>query len=187
MCSRTGIETHARCCGVIDREPLLISAFGWSDVSPVHAAVGRAPHVIEECLEQTEIEEVTGGIGIEHGVTAKDIVLEHAGKGPGGTGIGGVTPAGLTKVRSDAVELSPANGHFVSIVGVDRNRWLIGRVAGNVLSTGINIHLDAGEGVVLRDHRRRYARPRNVIRRIVIFFQLFGRQRPEGCLAGREC
>src|SRR4029434_9568357 len=41
---------------VIDRAPLLVAAFGGRDVSPRHAAIERAPHVVEESLEQTEIE-----------------------------------------------------------------------------------------------------------------------------------
>ena len=139
---------------VIDREPLFIAAFGGCDVSPRHAAIERAPHVVEESLEQAEIEKGSDVIRIQDRVAAKDIVLEHAGKRPGRAAIAGVTPARLAKVGSDAVKLPPTDRHLVTIGRIDRDRRLIRGVARDVMASRIDIHLETGEGVELRDHAR---------------------------------
>ena len=52
------LEAMTAAVGVIDREPLLVAAGCLSEVSPGLAAIERAPHIVEECRQKTEVEEI---------------------------------------------------------------------------------------------------------------------------------
>ena len=74
-------------------------------------------------------------------------------------GIRGITIAGLTEVRVDAIKLPPADGDFVAIRRINGNRRLIRCVTHDVVPLCINIHLITGEDAELRDHARRTLQP----------------------------
>ena len=90
-------------------------------------------------LQKAEIEKTPGIIGAKHRVAAEDIVLEHAGEGPGRAAIVGVAPAGLPEVGSNAVELPPADRHLVAVGRVHRDRRLVRGVAGDILAAALTL------------------------------------------------
>ena len=112
------LESVTGAVGVINREPLLVAACRGSKIGKRLAAVEREPHVVEKRLEKAEIEKTPRIIGAQHRVAPEDIVLEHAGKRPGGAAITGISVAALAEVGSNAVELPPTDYHPVAVCRV---------------------------------------------------------------------
>jgi len=83
---------------------------------------------------ETEIEKIACLIGLCNWVAAEDVILQNPWKSPGRAGVGGISPARLTEVGVDAVELPPGDEHLVTIGGIDRNRRLIRSIAEDVLT-----------------------------------------------------
>lgn len=137
---------------------------------PRLAAICGAVNVITKCLQQAKIKKRSCLISIQHRVAAEDARLEVAGERPRDAVISGITPATLAEVRSPTIELSPADGHFAGVGWIDCDRWLIRRVADNIVVIGINVDLVADEAAVWRDHSRRGLQSVNGCRRHVVFF-----------------
>src|SRR5439155_1857810 len=128
---------------------------GRSKIREGLAAVERAPHVVKKCLEKAEIEKTPCVIGVQDRVAAEDIILEHAGEGPGGAAVAGISPSGLPKIGRNAVELPPADYHLAVVCWVHGDRRLVGGVSGDVLPAPVDINLMACEGAFLHDHAGR--------------------------------
>src|SRR4051812_48863580 len=101
---------------------------------------------------------MAGVVRREHGIAAKNIALEDAGKSPGQATVVSKSPAGLAEIGVHAVELSPANRHLIAIGRIDGDRRLVGRVSRDVLSVTVDIDLVTGERTVLRNLAVGYAR-----------------------------
>ena len=172
------LESVAGAVGVIDREPLLVASGRRSKVHESVAAIERSPDIVEKCLEKAEIEKTPGVIADQDRVAPEDVILEHAGKGPGGAAIAGISIATLPEIRANAVELSPADYHSVVVGWIYGDRWLVGGVTGNILATAINVNLMADERTFLRDHSRRNSKSPQGRRggRVVVFFEWLSRK-----------
>ncbi len=151
------LKAVSHAVGSIDGEPFLVpssaAAFG-RQARPRLAAISGAPDVVAKGLEQAQVEKGACFIGVQHGVAAKDVVLQNTREGPGHTGIGRITPAALAEVGVNRVELPPTDYHFVAIGRIDCHRRLVGCVAEDVLVIRIHVHLKADEWPILRDHAR---------------------------------
>src|ERR1700748_3642995 len=108
-------------------------------------------------------------------VAPENVVFKDTGKGPRCSAVTGEAPTSLAEIRAHAVELSPTNRHLGAIGWIDRDRWLVRRVAGNVLSVACDVHLITGERAMLRDHCLRGSRPPNEHRSIARAFEWLGR------------
>src|SRR5438067_3974354 len=86
-------------------------------------------------------------------------------------GIGRVTPPALPEVGGHIIELSPSDGHFVAVCGINRNRTLVRSVANDVLAILIDVGLVTREYAELRDHSWRSLHFPRGSRRVIVFFQ----------------
>src|SRR2546423_13543520 len=117
----------------------------------------------------------------QHRIAPEDIVLEDARKGPRHSAVIGKGPAGLAEIRTHAIELSPADRHFIAICEIDRDRWLVRGVARDVLAVAIDVYLVTGERTVLRNSPLRYIRSPDKHRRILVALnECLGRKRRRG-------
>src|SRR5439155_20631947 len=123
------------------------------------------------CLKKAEVKEGACLIGVRYWVAAENIIFQHTGKGPMDTAISRIAIAALPEVGCYAVELSPADRHFVQVGRINRDRALVSGVADDVVPVSIDVYLVADENPMRRDHSRRRVQPVNKRRRIVIFFQ----------------
>ena len=118
-----------------------------------------------------------GGVGVQNRITAEDVRLENAGKGPGRAAIGSIRPPRLPKVRSYAVELSPTDRHIVGIGWINTDRGLIGRVTQDIVSVSVDVHLITGVGTKRRYRFRGHLQPAEESRRVIVFFEMTLQQR----------
>src|SRR2546423_3944084 len=125
----------------------------------------------------------------QHRIAPEDIVLEDARKGPRHSAAIGKGPAGLAEIRTHAIELSPADRHFIAICEIDRDRWLVRGVARDVLAVATDVYLVTGERTVLRNSPLRYIRSPDKHRRILVALnECLGRKRiVRSCLAENNC
>ena len=119
---------------------------------------------------EAEIEKLPDLVGLCHGIAAEHVVLQNAGECPMHAGIGGITPAALSKVGGNIVELSPGDCHLVAVCGINRNGALVRSVTNNVLAILIDVDLVTGEQAELRDHSWGSLRCRES-RRVIILLQ----------------
>src|SRR5262249_42704051 len=104
---------------------------------------------------KTQVEKLPDLIGVCHRVAAEDVILQNTGEGPARAAIGCESPAGLSEVGSDAVELPPGDCHLAPVCGVNGNRALVCGVAEDVVPIRIDVYLKARKRIELRDHSRR--------------------------------
>src|SRR5206468_3424006 len=71
---------------------------------------------------------------------------------PGETGVRTVAIAGLTEVGRPSIKLPPADGDFVPVCRVNRNRRLICGIADDVVPIRIDVGLVTSEDTIGRDH-----------------------------------
>src|SRR5690349_7353634 len=117
-----------------------------------------------------------GIIRAQDRVTAKDIVLQNAGESPRSPAITGVCPARLPEIGSNAVKLSPSDGHAIVIGRIHANGRFVRGIISNVVAVGIDVDLVTGEGSDLRDHSSGGFAPENVDRWILHFLMRLGEE-----------
>ena len=147
-----------------------------SALRPSLTAVCRGPDVVAKKRLllgrlEAEIEKISRLIGECHRVAAKDIIFQNARERPMYASVGRITPASLSEVGVDAIELPPGNYHLIAIRRINRDGRLIRCVAQDVVAISIDVRLIAGEDTELRDHPRRSLYFSRCRRRHVVFFE----------------
>ena len=179
------LEAVTGAVGLIDSEPLFVASTPASvsrQLGPGLTAAGGAPQVVAvkrlawPRRLQTEIEKVTDLIRLYYRIATKHVVLQDTGKRPCEAGIGSITPAALSEVGGNIVELPPADRHLVAICGVNRNRALVRSVTEDVLAILIDVGLITGEYAKLRDHLGRSRHLSRSRRRVIGFLDVLSKR-----------
>ena len=134
------LEPTPRTGGVINNEPLFITAVRRRDGCPRLPARQRLPQVVKKVLQKTEVEKSAGIVRIQDRIATENVGLQNARRIPVFAAISRIREAGLAKVRRDGIELSPTDAHIVSVGRINANGRLIGSVADPVVA--IRIHVD---------------------------------------------
>jgi len=104
---------------------------------------------------QAVVKEVPQQVGGEHGVAPELPGVERAGKRPGRAAVVTVGHAGLPVVGRDRVELSPSDDDVVRVRRIHGDGRLVGRVADDVVLSGVDVDLNALDRPTRDDRARR--------------------------------